>query len=372
MTDQVVRPLTIAQMIECDEPGGAELVLVRLAEELRRRGHRVIPVGPAKGVGWLGEQLRRVGFEPRTFTLRRPLDWRCARDLAQMLRELGVDIIHSHEFTMAVYGTAVARLIGRPHVITMHGNETMTSVLRRRVALRWAFRNSRRSVACSRATKESLDRDLGLPSGRLGVVLNGVPHPEGVPDAVRREIGLREGELLLFAAGTIVPRKGHMVLLQALQRLRDGGSPVPWRLAIAGWRTGEEAARLDAFIAEHGMGDRVRLLGQRQDVPDWLAAADIFVMPSLWEGLPLAVLEAMLAGKVVVATWTSGIPEAVTDEEHGLLVPPGDPEALARALDRVLGSVALRRQLSHAARARAEREFTLAAMTDQYEAIYRG
>src|SRR5258706_10203442 len=127
MNTHMPTSLTIAQMIESDEPGGAELVVVRLAEELRRRGHTVIPVGPAKGVGWLGEQLRQVGFEPRTFTLRPPVDWRCVRDLARMLSSLPVDVIHSHEFTMSVYGTAAALLIRRPHVITMHGSETMTT-----------------------------------------------------------------------------------------------------------------------------------------------------------------------------------------------------------------------------------------------------
>ncbi len=363
--------LTIAQMIESDEPGGAELVLVRLAEELRRRGHTVIPVGPAKGVGWLGEQLRQVGFEPRTFTLRRPVDWRCVRDLVRMLRELRVDVIHSHEFTMSVYGTAAALLMRRPHVITMHGNETMTKVLRRRMALRWAFRNSHASVACSRSTMLSLQQDLGLRPGRLGVVLNGVPVPRGAPDVVRREIGCKQGELLLFTAGTLVRRKGHMVLLQALQRLAELGCTVPWRLAIAGWRTGDEPARLDAFISQHSLGNRVHLLGQRSDVADWLAAADVFVMPSLWEGLPLAILEAMLAGKVIVASATSGIPEAIVNEEHGLLVSPGNADELATALRRVLEDPALRTRLASAALARAEREFTIGAMTDRYETLYR-
>lgn len=347
------------------------MVLVRLSEELRRRGHTVIPVGPAKGVGWLGEQLRHIGFEPRTFTLRRPVDWRCARDLARMLRELRVDVIHSHEFTMGVYGTAASLLIRKPHVITMHGNETMTKALRRRIALRWAFRNSHASVGCSRSTRDTLERDLGLPAGRLGVVLNGVPEPRGVPEAVRREIGCKDGELLLFAAGTLVPRKGHMVLLQALHRLAISDCAIPWRLAIAGWRTGDEPARLEAYIAEHALGDRVHLLGQRGDVSDWLAAADVFVMPSLWEGLPLAILEAMLAGKVIVASVTSGIPEAIVSGVHGILVPPGDINALAVALRRVIEEPDLRLRLAAAARQRAELEFTIEAMTDRYEALYR-
>jgi glycosyltransferase involved in cell wall biosynthesis len=118
------------------------------------------------------------------------------------------------------------------------------------------------------------------------------------------------------------------------------------------------------------MADRVHLAGQRQDVPDLLAAADVFVMPSLWEGLPLAILEAMLAQKAIVASVTSGIPEAINDGQEGLLVPPGDEAALAEALGRVLSDAALRSRLAAQARARALREFTVECMTDQYERLY--
>jgi glycosyltransferase involved in cell wall biosynthesis len=365
------RPLCIAQMIESDEPGGAELVLVELAVELRRRGHRVITIGPSKGVGWLGERLRERGFEMDTFSIRRPVDWRCLRDLTRLLRSRGVDLVHSHEFTMCVYGAASARLLRVPHVTTMHGNQKMTKALRRRIALRWAFRNSAATVAVSDATRRSLTADLGLRPKSIGVVLNGVPVRPGQPDAVRAEFGIGESELLLLALGTVVPRKGHMILLRALHRLEQAGRQAPpWRLIIAGWLTGEEPDRLRQFIAEAGMADRVHLAGQRQDVPDLLAAADVFVMPSLWEGLPLAILEAMLAQKAIVASVTSGIPEAINDGQEGLLVPPGDEAALAEALGRVLSDAALRSRLAAQARARALREFTVECMTDQYERLY--
>src|ERR1700684_139714 len=98
------RPLRIAQMLESDGPGGAETMLISLSEALRSRGHDVCPVGPAHGVGWLSARLGNAGFQRETFTIRRPIDWRCVRGLIQVLRARRIEVVHSHEFTMAVYG----------------------------------------------------------------------------------------------------------------------------------------------------------------------------------------------------------------------------------------------------------------------------
>ena len=100
-------------------------MVLRLSEELRALGHTVIPVGPAHGIGWLGDQYRSAGFSPQHFHLRRPLDPGCVRGLMQLFRRERVDLVHSHEFTMAVYGAAAAGLLGIPHVITLHGSMTV-------------------------------------------------------------------------------------------------------------------------------------------------------------------------------------------------------------------------------------------------------
>jgi glycosyltransferase involved in cell wall biosynthesis len=362
------RPLVIAQMLESDGPGGAEMVMLRLADGLRARGHRIVPVGPHRGCGWLAAQFRDRGFDPRTFTLHRPLDWRCLTGMVDMLRAERVDAIHSHEFTMALYGTAAARWLGVPHIITMHGNQSMTTKWRRRASLRLAFRGSTATVAVSTDTKQYLDRELSLPSGRLRVIPNGVPVPTGDAAAVRAEVGLTSDELLVLAVGSLVPRKGHAVLLQAMAAVRARGAPVPWRLAIAGG--GAERETLTALIATLGLDGHVHLLGHRDDVAAWQVAADIFVMPSLWEGLPLALLEAMATGSAVIASRTSGIPEAVTDGVDGLLTPPGDVAALAAAVARILGNAALRHTLGAAAQARVARQFSIERMTAEYEGLY--
>ena len=115
--------LAIAMMIETDGPGGAEILVLQLSEELRRRGHVVHPIGPEKGKGWLSGKLEAQGFDRKTFSLRRPVDGRMLWDLTRTLRKLRVDAVHSHEFTMAVYGCAAARWLRVPHVITMHGDQ---------------------------------------------------------------------------------------------------------------------------------------------------------------------------------------------------------------------------------------------------------
>ena len=365
------QPLRIGLWLESDGPGGAELVVFRMAEELRARGHEVLPMGPAKGVGWLGAKFRDAGFATRVFTLKRALDWGCLRDLTHQIRRDRLDLVHSHEFTMAVYGAAATQWVRCPHVITMHGNQTMTAAWRRRVALRWAFRTSAATIAVSADTRRHLDGALGLAPGVAEVILNGVPERTGDPAPIRRELAIGPDEVLLVAVGNLDARKGHIVLLRALQELTAAGLKTPWRVAIAGGRGGDQRELLEAFAREHGFADRLHLLVQREDIPNLLAAADVFVMPSLWEGLPLALLEAMLAGKAIVASRISGIPEAVTDEVEGLLCGPGDVTGLSNVLARLLTQADLRSRLAQAALARARRDFTVGAMVDAYEGRYR-
>jgi glycosyltransferase involved in cell wall biosynthesis len=364
-------PLRIAQMLETDGPGGAEVVMFQLSEELRRKGHEVIHVGPAEGVGWLGDRFREAGFPSQTFRLDKPVDRRGLSRLTETLREARVDVVHSHEFTMCVYGAAAASRLGIPHVTTMHGNQTMMDKLRRRIALRWAFRKARLVVGCSDATSRDVERGLGLAPGTIHPIRNGVPERPGQRAVIRRELGLADDELLIAAVGNVVPRKGHLILLQALAVLEDEGMEVPWRVAVAGDKR-EATADIEALIAERGWAERVHLLGARDDVPDLLAAADVFSMPSLWEGLPLAVLEAMFAGLPIVASRTSGIPEAISSDEVGLLSTPGDVPELASHIGRVLRDETLRARLGAAARERALAEFTVSVMADRYLASYRG
>ncbi len=362
-------PRHVAVMNETVGIGGAEWLILHLVQELGTRGHDVTCVLPHED-GWLSEQLEREGVPIERFRLRRLVDLDCADDLTRRLGRRRVDVIHSHEFTMAVYGTAVAHNLRLPHTITMHGNQTMLDRARRRVALRWAFRNSHATVAVSESTRGHLLDRLGPGAGPVHVIRNGVPFRPGDRNRTRAALGVADDELVFLGAGSLVERKGFHVLIDALAMLSSREPPdCRWKLFVAG--EGSFRPVLEERIASHGLADRVNLLGYRLDIPDLQAAADVFVMPSLWEGLPLAVLEAMFAGNPVVATRTSGIPEAVDDGVEGLLVDSGDPVGLSESLARLIREPELAGRLGKSAQARAHAEFTLSRMTDEYEALYR-
>jgi len=361
--------MRIANMLQSDGPGGAEIMMLRLSEQLRERAHTVVPVTAAGGIGWLGVQYERLGFVPEKVRVdRRWIDTTFLRDLLGVIRRHSIQLVHSHEFEMAVYGAVASRIAGIPHVITMHGGLTVWKALQRRIAFRWAVRNSDATVVVSDATRRQFAREFSLPQERFRVIPNGVPVVKGEPLLVRQEFRCEPHDLVFLAVGNLERNKGHRELIEALLQLN--GTALPWKLVIAGGRGGPEHTCLVDYIHHHRISDRVHIVTNRSDIPDLQAMADIFVMPSLWEGLPMALLEAMVAGKAVVASATGGIPEAVNNEREGLLVPPGDVEKLSQALKRLIENAALRTSLGQAARRRALAEFTVGAMTTEYEALY--
>lgn len=361
--------MRIALIGETGGPGGAERMMLHLATELRERGHSVVAIGPERRNPWLRMQFEARGFERAAFDVRWPVDPRALAQIARVLHRYRIDVVHAHDFVTAVYGGAAAWLSRLPFVITMHGGRYYAGRAYRRAALRFFGRRSRALVAVSRATAGDLTRTLHLPPDAVRVVPNGVRVEAADPSAVRRELSLRPGELLVVAVGNLYPVKGHVVLLRALARIVGHSELPPWRLAIAG-RGGEESA-LRVFAESNGLGERVTLMGFRDDVANVIAAADIVAMPSLSEGLPLALAEAMLAGKAIVASGVGGIPEVIDDDREGILVPPGDDAQLAAALRRLLASGELRTRYGDAARRRAAASLTVERMTDEYERLYQ-
>ncbi len=361
--------LRIAQMVESDGPGGAETMILQLALELRRRGHSVELMGPPRGTGWLAAQLEPLGLPLHTFSLKRPLDPGCYRGLKEFIRRHDLRVVHSHDFTMAVYGAAAARSLGRRHIITFHGGLDMLARWRRRTAIRWAMRSSAATVAVSAATQRIFSQRLGVPAARFAVIPNGISVTAGKPASTRQEFAIRPEELVILAVGNVMAVKGHPVLVEALARLVGG--EIPWRLIVAG-DVRDAGPPIRSILADNPLSGRVHLPGLRSDVPALLAAADLFVMPSLSEGLPLALLEAMFAGRAIVASAVGGIPEVIRDGQDGLLVPANDPAALAAALRRLLVDPALRRRLGESARTRAAEHYAIGAMTDAYERLYYG
>jgi glycosyltransferase involved in cell wall biosynthesis len=220
-------------------------------------------------------------------------------------------------------------------------------------------------IAVSQAIAGSLDDALGWPQRKITVIRNGIRlerFRERPDQALRRTLIGDSDDFLFLTTARLDPQKGLDVLLRAAPSVPGA------RFAIAG--TGAERQRLEEEATALGVAERVIFLGHRAEVPALLATSDAFVLPSLFEGTPLALLEAMAAGKAVVTSAISGTDELVADEETGLLVPAGDPDALAAALRRVVTDHELRGRLGAAARRHAVAEHSALASTARVTAVY--
>jgi len=223
-------------------------------------------------------------------------------------------------------------------------------------------------VAESSATARFFIEGLGYDPSRVGVILNGVEPPAGERDPSARErprgnLGLAEGDFLAGSIGRLHEMKGHAILLRALARL-----PARFKAVFLG--DGEERARLERGIRELGLEGRARLMGEVPDARGWMAALDLLVHPAIWEGTPNVILEAMAEGVPVLASRVDGIEDVVEDGSTGRLVAPGDPEALARAIEALALDPALRAALADRAGKAVRERFTFGRMVGEYHQAY--
>jgi glycosyltransferase involved in cell wall biosynthesis len=284
--------------------------------------------------------------------------------LLRVLRRLRPDVVHTSLYLANLYGVLAARLARTPHVVVSQrcSYESNVGPVRRRIA-RLGHRLADRVIVNSRAALEE-ECAAGMPADRLVHVPNGVAlEASAVVD--RAALGLPDGPLVL-AVGRLEAVKGHRVLLDAWPIVSRAVPDASLVLLGEGVRRGA----LESQARRLGVSSRVRFLGFRGPALPYVAACAVFVQPSLSEGMPNSVLEAMAAGKPIVASRVGGIPEMLVDGENGLLVPPGDTAALAMGLTRLLEDPPFRERLGAAARARAERDFSLAALRAATERIY--
>ena len=360
-----LRGLRVAHLIESDGPGGAERVLADLALGMQGAGAANLVMLPADREGWLARQLEGSGIAIEYFRLTRPFSPACARSLAAVLRYHSIDIAHSHEFSLAVYGSWASWLAGVQHVITMHGSRYYADRWRRRVAMRAAVAASGRLVAVSHHLADELSRELGAPRSSIDVVPNGVRHAAAGHPTLRTELRLTTNDRLLIAVGNLYPVKGHRHLIDALALL----APRYPSLHVAICGRGDLEQALAAQARELGVADRVHLLGLRGDVGNVLASADVFVHPSLSEGLPLALLEAMFAARPIVASHVGEVGSVLADGA-GVAVPAGSPAALAGAIDCLLERPSLARAMADRAYAKACADFDVSRMVARYASLY--
>jgi glycosyltransferase involved in cell wall biosynthesis len=341
-------------VITLSEVGGAQTYVASLLPALTDRFDVVVAasgMGPLHGAATVAG-ARYIPLEHVRRPIRPLRDLLGLIELVRLLRRERPDIVHASSSKAGVLARLAARLVGVPIcVFTVHGWAFAAhSGLAARL-YRWADRLVRPLTTATICVSER-EQDAGLDARtcdaeRTVVIPNAVDvsaAPQARPDRPKP---------LIVAVGRLKAPKDFVTFVRALSVL----PPRSFEAVIVG--EGPDRRRLEEEIRRLGLAERVRLVGERADVPELLAGADIFVLPSASEGMPVSVLEGMAAGLPVVASRVGGVPELVVDGQTGVLVGPREPDELAAALERLVGEPALRRRLGDAGRTRAREHFDL-------------
>ncbi|QDT14164.1 glycosyltransferase [Alienimonas californiensis] len=382
---------TIGVLLHSLDVGGAEVLVARTAAALAPAG-----AGPRvrfafaclDRAGTMAEELAAAGHPVETLDRRAGLDLRCARRVREWAADRRVDLLHAHQYTPFVYA-ALSRLPptrralgGPPILFTEHGRFHPDLPSRKRAAFnRLALRRRDRVVAVGEGVKRALIDNEGLPAERIRVIYNGVdlaPYA-AEPDAaaaehraaVRGEFGVPDDNFLAVQVARLDPIKDHATAVRAVREAnRAEGRRV--RLLVVG--EGPERGRVEEVIRAEGAGDFVTLAGLRRDVPRLWAAADCGLLTSVSEGIPLTVIEAMAAGRPVVATDVGGLREVLGGarvESCGRLAGAGDAAALGAALREFADAPAAAATLGTVGRRRAFERFGEDRMVEAYAELYQ-
>ena len=353
--------------------GGAEehiLTLLRGLDHSRFRFHLVCPPQVA---GKLRADLPG-DVELLTLCLRKPGHLGAAFRLGQILRERRIQILHSHLFYSSLFASPIGWLCRVPVILeTPHLREKWRRgwLKSRFLVDRLAGRFVNCYIAVSQANARYLSEEKGLPREKIAVIHNGcdLRHFDPVrpaPAGLKEKLGFEDNDLVLLVAARLEPQKGHRVLLAAMPAvLREFPSV---RLICVG--EGSLRSELEAQARALGLSESVRFVGYQANVPEWLALANFTVLPSFYEGLPLAAIESLAAGRPVVATNVDGTPEVVVDGKTGLTVRPGDARRLAEAICLLLREPELRQCLGRTGRKWVLERFSKERQVQQTQELY--
>lgn len=354
--------------------GGPEKTILKSPAFLAPAGYRMIcaymhpPTDP--GFALLRRKAEQWQAPLLSIPDRGPLDWRVPARLLALCRKEGVRIWHGHDYKSNLLGLLLRPFHRMRLVTTVHGwvKHTSRTPLYYRVDKLCLPRYE--LVLCVSPDLYEECLALGVAKRRCVLLENGIDLKENTrrhtPVEAKQKLQIRPDRFLVGAVGRLSSEKGFDLLARAVGQLRRDGLAAD--LVVVG--EGDERRRLEALIAELGLGDHVRLLGYRADLPDWYEAMDVFALSSLREGLPNVLLEAMALETPVVATRIAGVPRLVRHEENGLLVEPGSVEGLATALGRLLRDPDLRGRLSRAGRRTVEADYSFAVRMDKLRLLY--
>ena len=369
-------PLKLCHVMKATGVAGAENHLLTLLPRLDRRKYEVSLIvfsEPDKPLReWL-DNMAQAGVKVQEITIRGDIDPFLLGKLCRLFYKGRYDVVHTHLIHADLYGSLAAKLTKVPILLSTRHNDNR---FRFNAFYAWLSRQSSKAadriVTVSNYLKDFTVRVEGIAKDKIVTIYHGLDLDDSYlgdkeHGALRREFGIDQGDVSVAAiVARLTEQKGHVYLLQAFA---DVIKIIPQaKLLVIG--SGNLMEKLQTLACELGIRSNVIFTGFRADACALMSQVDVVILPSLWEGFGIVLLEAMAAMKPIVATRVSAIPEIVVDGVTGLLVPPRDPEALAEAIIALLQDQERAEAMGRAGQERVERHFSVERMVQQTEALY--
>jgi glycosyltransferase involved in cell wall biosynthesis len=372
-------PPKILHFIDSGGMYGAENVILSLSREMmkHREYEPVIgcivqeendPIELHDKAGEYGISAEKIRINNKRFVVDIPL-------VARRLKKANIAMIHSHGYKPSVAGFLIGSLVDIPVIATCHlwfddGTRGLKYKIMTRLELAF-YKRFPRVISVSPQIQDILEK-AGVQKKSLQIIRNGIvvddyaSNHDGERERLRAELGIRENEFVVINVGRLTEQKGQADLVKAAVLLRQGGVSV--KFLIVG--DGHLKSALEELIETAGLGDRFRLLGFRDDIPSLLKMSDLFILSSLDEGLPMALLEAMAAGIPVVTTPVGYIGHLLRDQENALFVGINDPTKIAAAIESIAGDESLRTALSQSGNRIVRDLHSSEQMYQEYASVY--
>jgi len=359
----------ILYLIESWGPGGAERVVLNLATGLNRSEY--YPIVGVIHSGWLYDEMLKRGVQTTIIPTGGSYDFKLLYYLITLIRRQGICLVHSHLMDMNFYSSIAAKIVGIPHIATEHGDIHHTSKNSQFGFKPKAISSfSTKLVFVSKFTQGAFLKRIGLDGRKTEVIYNGIDlevfHREIDTKKKRAELGIEEDDFVVGNIGNLYPVKGQTYLLQAASKVIQRTTNA--KFMIIG--RGELENKLKEEVKNLNLRNHVLFLGFREDTHELLKVMDIFVLPSLSEGMPLSLIEAMACSLPTIASDVGGISEVITDGLTGFIIPPADPETLADRIIYLLENPQSASKMSKRALQKVKTSFDLQTMINNYCRIY--
>jgi sugar transferase (PEP-CTERM/EpsH1 system associated) len=322
----------------------------------------------------IGQEMQRSGVETIALNRKRyhKVSPGIVMDLYRIMKEKNIHVVRTHKYRSNLYGRIAAWLAGVPVVVaSVHGNYRTDKRFEHKIVNKLLYHVTDRIIAVSESIREDIIKFDNLDPSKIMVFRNGVNLErfcdKGRSKTILRELSLPDDAMILGFIGRLVINKGVGYLLDAFHKVKQKNKNI--KLLLVG--DGVLMDELKAKAQRSGLSEDVIFTGSRRDIVDILSTIDVFVMPSIAEGLPNALLEAMAVGKPIVASAVGGIPEVIKDEVTGMLVRPGDAEALAEALNKAIDDREIAEKMGLEARKLVQSNYSIDATARRWESLYR-